>query len=141
MGLFSDKADSAKIYTSISGPELAEIVREMGFTPDLTADKSGDPLIRFRIEGLTCAIWFYGVKEGRADSLQFSAGFADKVPQAKVNEWNSKKRFLKAHLDAEGDVIVNMDFDIDGGVTKAFFEEILKRWRGIFLSFASFMAS
>ena len=70
---------------------------------------------------------------------QFSAGFADKPSPAKVNEWNAKKRFLKAHLDSDNDVIVNMDFEIDGGVTQAFLLERLKRWRAIFLSFTSFM--
>jgi hypothetical protein len=139
MGLFADKESAPKIFTTISGPELSDIIREMGFAPELTTDKGGDPLIRFRVEGMMCQIFFYGCENSRSDSLQFSAGFADKPSPAKVNEWNAKKRFLKAHLDSDNDVIVNMDFEIDGGVTQAFLLERLKRWRAIFLSFTSFM--
>ncbi len=139
MSIFGDKTDAPQIIHSISGPELAELVREMGFVPELMTDSGGDPLIKFRIEGMMCLIYFYGNKDGRCDSLQFSAGFTNKPAITKVNEWNAKKRFLKAHLDSEGDVIVNMDFEIDGGVTPAFLQERLKRWRAVFLSFTSFM--
>jgi hypothetical protein len=139
MGIFGEKTDAPKIITSVSGPEMADLIREMGFVPELTTDSGGDPLIKFRIEGMMCLVYFYGNKDGRSDSLQFSAGFANKPAITKVNEWNAKKRFLKAHLDSDGDVIVNMDFEIDGGVTHAFFQERLKRWRAVFLSFTSFM--
>jgi hypothetical protein len=138
---FFDKGDSANIYTSISGQELADIVHEMGFVPHLSTDKSGDPVIRFNIEGLTCTIWFYGVKDERANSLQFSTGFADKISPSKVSEWNANKRYLKAYLDTEGDVIGNMDVDLDGGVTQAFLVETLRRWRGVFLNFVDFMSN
>jgi hypothetical protein len=141
MGLFGDKeaAPAPKIISTVNGQELADIVREMGFVPELTTDPGGDPLVRFRIEGLMCLIFFYGVENGRSDSLQFSAGFTIKPALSKVNEWNAKKRFAKAHLDSDGDAIVQMDFELDGGVTKEFIQEQLKRWRGVFLSFASFM--
>jgi hypothetical protein len=139
MSNFGDSAEKPKFFKSISGPEMADLVREMGFVPELTTDSGGDPLIKFRIESMMCLIYFYGNKDGRSDSLQFSAGFANKPAITKVNEWNAKKRFLKAHLDPEGDVIVNMDFEIDGGVTLEFFQERLKRWRAVFLSFTSFM--
>ena len=76
MGLFADKESAPKIFTTISGPELSDIIREMGFAPELTTDKGGDPLIRFRVEGMMCQIFFYGCENSRSDSLQFSAGFA-----------------------------------------------------------------
>jgi hypothetical protein len=124
---------------TVSGEEMAEIVREMGFVPELTKDGGGDPMIKLRIEGLRCQILFYGCKDGRANSLQFNASFADKAPMQKMNEWNRKKRFGKAFLDADNDICIQMDVDLDGGVRKEYLEEILKRWRSVFTGFIIFM--
>ena len=40
---FSVQKDAAKIFTSVSGSEMADIVREMGFLPELTVDKGEIP--------------------------------------------------------------------------------------------------
>jgi hypothetical protein len=127
-----------KLFTTISGPEMVDIVREMGFLPELDSDGRGDPLIRFRIEGLRCIIGFYGVKEGRSNSIQFRAWFSEKLPLEKVNEWNLKKRFGKAALDGDGDLSIEMNVDLDGGVTDEYLREILKRWRAVFVNFVGY---
>lgn len=41
-----------------------------------------------------------------------------------VNEWNKTKRFGRAYIDAEGDPCVELDFDLEGGVS----EDSIKVW-------------
>jgi hypothetical protein len=41
-----------------------------------------------------------------------------------VNEWNKSKRFGRAYIDAEGDPCVELDYDLEGGVS----EDSIKVW-------------
>jgi hypothetical protein len=99
-------------------------VREEGYsrgTGPRLARRPHDPLPRS--QGYNCLLFFYGVKEGRAMSVQFRAAFREKVPIQKVNEWNRKKRFLKVYLDEDDDINMDMDVDLEGGVTRDYLAE------------------
>ncbi len=41
-----------------------------------------------------------------------------------VNEWNKSKRFGRAYIDGDGDPVVELDYDLEGGVT----DESVKVW-------------
>lgn len=41
-----------------------------------------------------------------------------------MNEWNKTKRFGRAYLDAEGDPVVELDYDLEGGVS----DDSVKVW-------------
>lgn len=41
-----------------------------------------------------------------------------------INEWNKSKRFGRAYIDGDGDPCVELDFDLEGGVS----EESIKVW-------------
>ena len=41
-----------------------------------------------------------------------------------INEWNKTKRFGRAYIDAEGDPCVELDYDLEGGVS----DDSLKVW-------------
>lgn len=141
MKLFGGSADERDTYVTISGEEMTAILQGMGFGPTLGTDGTGDPKVSFQIEGLRCSIFFYGCKDGRASSLQFSTGFADAgVGLERVNEWNRTKRFLKVYLDTDGGVVGQMDVDLDGGMRRACLEESVKRWRGVFFAFVHFLS-
>ncbi|MGC8792296.1 MAG: YbjN domain-containing protein [Bryobacteraceae bacterium] len=140
MGLFGSKGSAPPVFYTISGEEMAQIVREEGYVPELDHDSHGDPLIRFRVEGYNCLLFFYGVEDGRAMSLQFRAAFREQAPLEKVNEWNRRKRFLKVYLDEDGDINIDMDVDLEGGVTRAYLAERLRTWRAAFLTCVRFLA-
>jgi hypothetical protein len=129
------------IYRTISGEEMMQIVRDMGFSPELKTDSGGDPMIVFRVEGMKCLVLFFLVTGGRARSLQFMGAFAIKGTLEKVNEWNRRKRYGKAHLDNAGDWAIQMDVDLDGGARREYIEEALKTWRSIFSAFMAFISS
>ena len=41
-----------------------------------------------------------------------------------VNEWNKSKRFGRAYIDGDGDPCVELDYDLEGGVS----DEAIKVW-------------
>ncbi len=41
-----------------------------------------------------------------------------------INEWNKTKRFGRAYIDAEGDPCVELDYDLEGGVS----DDSIKVW-------------
>jgi hypothetical protein len=141
MAIFSRTGDTKPVLATVTAEEVADIFRGEGFGPEVTKDSSGEPMLRFKVEGFNCNLFFYGVKDGRAESLQFGIAFADKLSMERVNEWNRSKRFLKAHLGAEGDARVTMDVDLEGGVTRDHLVVCLQTWRSILLSFIRFAGS
>jgi len=140
MGVLSSRPSPGAVLTSISGEEMAQLVREEGYSAELDRDSRGDPMIRFQVAGYTCLLFFYGVQDDRADSLQFRAAFRENVPIEKVNEWNRRKRFLKVYLDEDGDLNMDMDVDLEGGVTRDYLLERVRTWRAAFLACVRFLA-
>lgn len=126
------------IHLSITGEELAAVVREAGFVPEVTRDAQGDPLIRFRVEGITTAIYFYTCQDDRCESYQFAAGFAtEQKPSCEaIIAWNRSKRFGRAYLDDDQDPWVELDVDLDGGVTRQYLLASFTTWRSVLLTFA-----
>jgi Putative bacterial sensory transduction regulator len=41
-----------------------------------------------------------------------------------INDWNKSKRFGRAYIDADGDPCVELDYDLEGGVT----DDNIKVW-------------
>jgi hypothetical protein len=138
MGSFGSKTD--QVYTSVSGEEMNAILADMGFRPELDRDKSGDPMIVFRVEGIRTLVLFYSVENGRAKSVQFASCFKHKASLEKVNAFNSKSRYLKAYLDDEGEVCVLMDLEMQGGVLRALVEETVNIWTGGLIRFRQQMS-
>jgi len=136
MAIFgTGKVGDGTFYDSINGDEMTAIVREMGFVPELSKDNQGDPVVWFQIEGLKCAIFFYEKAGDRYKSVQFFAGFADKIPLEKVNEWSQKKRYSRVYANDEGHARIEYDLPLAGGVRKEYIVEAIGRWRRLMLSF------
>lgn len=137
MGLFGSESKERQILTSITADEMATILKDMGFSPELATDSAGDPMIRLPVEGLKSLIFFYGGSGGRYESYQYSAGFRmeTKPGHEAVNEWNRKKRFGKVYLDSEDDPHIEMDVSLSGGVQREYISETVRTWRAVFGAF------
>lgn len=92
---------------------------------ELTKDREGDPKISARMDGSKYTIYFYGCTNGRAcTSIQFSAGWSDTgATESQMTDWNRNKRFAKAYLDSDNDPILEMDVNLEGGVSQANLED------------------
>ena len=120
--------------------EKAEMIENLarGFgSATLERRSNGEPYIVGRIDGTKYGIYFYGCENGKAcQSIQFSAGWSGtKMTLESVNRWNRDKRFGKAYLDKEGDPRLEMDVNLDYGVTKGNFEDTFDIWTRVLKSF------
>lgn len=139
MGLFSG---SQEVHEATTAAQLAEIFREQGFSADVDKLPSGKPMVRFLVEGMKCGVYFYGEvdgKPGHFNSLQFAAGFRDKISIDKANQWNKERRFVKIYADGDGDLSLDMDVDLEGGVTRKFIADKIRLWRSTFLTCIRFV--
>jgi hypothetical protein len=141
MALFGT-APQPEILERVTPKYIADIFREQGFMAEVSTTNSGKQIVKFKAEGLNCNIFFYGEPEsGAYDSFQFHCGFRDKLSPEKANDWNRAKRFLKAYSDSDGEMSIEMDIDIEGGVTKKFLEERISQWRLSLGRCVNFLAS
>jgi len=100
---------------------LEAALRAEGLSFDKTTLPDGDVLYGMRIAGVKFALIAYGTAAGSATTMQLVATFSDNSQsRAKkvdtVNQWNKEKRFLKAYVDGDNDVTLEMDLVAVGPV-------------------------
>jgi Putative bacterial sensory transduction regulator len=124
----------------VSPPEVAKVLRDAGYPADITADRSGDPMIRSSTGKQLFVVYFYqcGARL-RCTSLQFTAPFRHgKVSPASVAVWNRDHRFGRAFLDFRDVAWVSMDVETSRGVTTDALRADLNRWITVIAAFETF---
>jgi hypothetical protein len=99
----------------ITAEQLTGLLRDKGL--EGTVNERGNVVVQnngskivFFISGQTMQA-YYGLR-GSSATVQT------------VNEWNKTKRFGRAYIDAEGDPCVELDYDLEGGVS----DDSIKVW-------------
>jgi hypothetical protein len=116
---------------------ILKIAQKFG-TAELTTDHEDDPKINARLGGTSYSIYFYGCKSGvNCKAIQFYAGWdsGGEYTTKQLNEWNRNKRFGKAYIDSEGDPVLEMDVNLDSGVTVANLEDTFDWWKVVLKNF------
>lgn len=121
----------AQVYYTVTGEDVAGVLQEAGYRAEITTDNVGDPMILSHAEGTEYSILFYGCSDGppaACRSLMFRVGFdlEEGMQPGGVNAWNRENRFGKAWLDTEDDPFLEMDINVEGGITA----EGLRHWLG-----------
>jgi hypothetical protein len=115
-----------------SDPEgLARFMVEAGYTAEARAAPRGDPLIRGRLSNSDYSIQFYECEAGAfCNSVQFLAQSRQPAGLSfeQVNAFNARWRYVRLSI-AEGQVRLQMDVNLDAGVTADNFEDTLDIWR------------
>lgn len=115
-----------------SDPKAIEaFMIQQGYKAALRPDADGDPLIRGRISRTDYAIQFYECEAGRfCNSVQFVAEGPAIDPKdfERVNAFNIRWRYVRATLSGDS-VRLQMDLNLDAGVTAANLEDTLDIWR------------
>lgn len=103
----------------------------------LDKDREGDPKIIGHIEGSAYQILFFGcTKHLRCDNIEFQANWSDaKANLQQINRWNREKRFGKAYLDSSNSLVLELDVNLDYGVTRKNFIDTFDYWRKVLSSF------
>lgn len=99
---------------------VAKALQDAGYKAQIKVEDEEDPRIISATNGSDFTIRFYGCTAAKdCGSFQFF-NFYKKEPHydtAMVNSWNAEKRFIKAAIDADGDLSFYMDVSARGGMT------------------------
>lgn len=117
-GLLAAPAAEAATRGSISGEEIAAVLRAAGAT-EVTAgqDDSGDPTVVATMQGAQFQVLMYDCDEqDRCTSVQFRSGYdlSDGMTLETLNEWNASMRYGNAWLDDVDDPYIELDLDLTG---------------------------
>ena len=125
------------MYDASDPPALVRFMAKTGYHVELATDASGDPLIKGRISRSDYVIQFYECEHGAfCNSVQFLA--SGPKPQGltldQVNAFNLRWRYVRLTL-SEAQVRVQMDVNLDAGVTGDNLEDTLDIWRQLLETF------
>jgi Putative bacterial sensory transduction regulator len=108
--------EDSRVLTTITGPELAEILEQAGFEGG-RVDEYGDVLVAMDERSV------YFLIASNRESVQARTAWrtSDSTrPSAdRMNEWNRSKKYSKAYFDRDRDPVLELDLDLAGGVTIA----------------------
>ena len=128
----------------LTGATLIEVERVLRGYGTVEREEAGDgtPVLVGRMGGYDYQTHFYGCDDaGRAcKSIQLTAYFdPEGASLDRINMWNLEKRFGKAYLDTDGDAVIEMDVNLDFGVTLRNFDDTVDYWRTVLIEFAAFL--
>jgi len=110
---------------------VARFMEKTGYRVELAIDTRGDPLISGRISRTDYAIQFYECENGAfCNSVQFVAQAAKPAALTleQLNAFNARWRYARLTL-ADSQVRIQMDVNLDAGVTADNLEDTLDIWR------------
>ena len=102
-----------QVVTTLQGKELKEILSAEGYG-DIEVDDDDD--LVFKIEGTNVLLF---TSSDHSNLLAAVAWRETDASLRKVNAWNQSKKFSRAYIDDDGDPVLELDLDLDGGVTVA----------------------
>ncbi len=115
-------AFAQNIISKTSTQQMEEIFKTEGYSFDVDSD--GDLI--WRLEGFRTLLIIASNKE----SVQFRVAFSDgNATLEKVNDWNRTKKYSRTYLDNDGDPVLELDIDLEGGVTRGRIVSFLKTCR------------
>ena len=110
---------------------IARFMEKTGYRVVLRADTKGDPVITGRISRSDYVIQFYECEQGlTCNSVQFMSQAAKpaNLTGDSANAFNARWRYVRVTYDA-AQVKLQMDVNLDAGVTSDNFEDTLDIWR------------
>lgn len=124
-----------------SRPEtVLEVAKGFGLA-DLDKTSDGTPMIEGRINGLKYGVHFYGCVENKScTNIQLFSFFDGKgVSLASMNAWNADTRFGKAYIDRDGDAAIELNVNLDYGVSKKNLEDTFDWWMLVLGEFQKYL--
>ncbi|WP_299925425.1 YbjN domain-containing protein [uncultured Pelagimonas sp.] len=121
---------------------LANLLKAEGYQLDITTDKVGDPLLKGKLDGTNYDIFFYDcTNNANCRTIQFQVGYdmTNGMSLQRANQWNSDMRYATVHLDNEMDPFLQMDLNIDYGVSAENFVDNFKMWSNVLGQFEDFI--
>lgn len=111
--------------------QLTQVIQDLGYRAQLKTDNTGDPMITSSVAGTEFSILFYGCTDNAACKvLLFKVGYDLPLgtTDQTINAWNADNLFGRAYLDDEDDPWLEMPVNMDGGISRANFEDTFDWW-------------
>lgn len=103
-------ASAQTVYNTISLVQTEQLLKKEGYS----ITKKEDNSLFFKIEGNTVLM----IVAEDQKSLQFYAYESDTNTKLEtINRWNRDKRYSRSYIDKDGDPVLELDLDLEGGVT------------------------
>jgi Putative bacterial sensory transduction regulator len=123
--LFSARSlPAAEIITGVTRDQVASVLKDNSYRAEIVAGPSSSTgaFVRAGIGGHTVVVWFFNCAAETCPSIQFWTGFqkSPKFSAALVERWNTEFRYAKIHLTKEGDLHVEYDVFLKGGVSSEY---------------------
>lgn len=125
----------------VTGRDIVTFLQDRGYRAQLDEDSQGDPRVVSNTQGVKFIVDFYECDRDTprtCGSLQLLASFNlpdEGLSAERINAWNAQFRFGQASVDAEGDPILRLDIELDGGTSWGNLQEWLNRWETSLSSF------
>ena len=123
-----------------STDDILNLMRGYGSALMGTQD-SGDPKISGKIDGQAYTMYFSNCTKGKdCEDVDLYAGYLDVKPaQDLINSWNRDKRFSRAYLDKDGDAGIDMDINLEHGVTSDNLDSTFSVWAQLVKQFSTYI--
>lgn len=119
--------------------ELLQVVSSFGYPTERKETSKGTKYGVFKMSGLSIVLSAFPRDEPKVTSVQFSCGFTKPAPSARESceAFNRDYRFGKAYIDSDGDLMIEMDFFVNGLSVEGFesylsmFDRAIGKLRGM----------
>lgn len=121
--------DASRLITGADVDTIVAIAARHG-SAERQDQFSGNPGISGIIGETDYYIYFVNCNDTFVcEDINFYAGFYETRPTLEsINEWNRDRRFGKAYLDQDGDAVVEMDVNLEYGVTADNLDATFQVW-------------
>ncbi len=130
--MHGQRAEPGLLYRSISPDDLRKLLHSWGYRAEVGTASSGNPVIRSGTGGFKFHILFAwpGSDNRLFGCLNFVTVFSGRqhLTLTAVNDITRSSRFGRLYLDDEGDLILERDVSLTGGVSVAYLHECLLDW-------------
>ena len=131
------QGEDSALITSMTSESFQQLVQGMGFECTRGKNEAGkdESFFTFRAEGYKVAVFV-----NDPGSVMLYNAFTDVNPTlATVNEWNQNTTFSRAHVDKDGNAVLESDLILTGGVTHENVEVFVKTFRDSVARWARFV--
>jgi hypothetical protein len=123
----------------VTREEMVEIMTGHGLPARIDKDSKGNVIVKSRVAEVNFDVYFFDCTDGGCREIQFAAGWTNSTAsQAKVNEWNATKRYLRVYSKPGKIIWAEQDAIVGRGTTENI-EEYLTTWATVIAIFKTFM--